>query len=238
MISALDVMGAMSKQIRREIRTCFFTKVTIPVYLQGGASFKDLDGHGYAQRFLEKIGTEGGAALPELIVSVPNFWPLDSGRRGYESFQSLLKTLSELRRVRKFNLELSASHIFRADPQALQDYLLHGQAPQSQGLEDFVTFLTSLPSLQTVHINVMSESRLGGGYRVEKETEPFLVFAFSGIREMMLWTEINERLQGNDRHAVADARKLEDKVFVWTKCPSFKLRADENDAMDYTKWLA
>jgi hypothetical protein len=90
--------------------------------------------------------------------------------------------------------------------------------------------------MQNVHIKVLSESRLGGGYRIEKETDLLLKFAFSGIRELMLWTEINERLQGNDRYASVETRKLEDKLFVWAKFPSFKLKTDEDDTVDYAEW--
>jgi hypothetical protein len=33
-----------------------------------------------------------------------------------------------------------------------------------------------------------------------------------------------------------ETRKLEDKLFVWAKFPSFKLKTDEDDTVDYAEW--
>jgi hypothetical protein len=104
----------------------------------------------------------------------------------------------------------------------------------SPGLEKLANIIPSLPVLTNLYLKFLSSGSLYN--ELEPATERFLYFAFSGMREVMLYLEVRERLQGNYLRGDEETRKFNGKTFVWMDHPH-RARFDErNDTMDYEAW--
>ncbi|KAH7405643.1 hypothetical protein DE146DRAFT_753649 [Phaeosphaeria sp. MPI-PUGE-AT-0046c] len=236
MISVLDMLGAMNKQIRREIRGFFYSHM--PLRVQGSWQDK-MDMHTVIHHFLKKIGSEGRASLPELNVIPYGGWSLDYGLDGANKFNIMLDSIALCHNITYFSLELAVSHIVSPDIKYLKAHFLHSNPLVSPSLDAFADTLASMESLRHIHIRMRPMPPHDGAQHHHTEHEAFLRFAFSGVRELVLWAAFDDCVQGNDVFDNSDGvtRKLA-HVSVWTSMyPAQKLREGGDEMVDYTAWL-
>lgn len=235
MLSVLDMLGAMNKQIRYEAR-CFFYK-SMPVLLTLGEP-EGKNTHKLVRCLLKKIGLESHIYIPELRMS--EVWDFKDSGASVKLFRALLNDLSSCQVLVSFNIQFSVTHIFRADIEALKAFFIHGELLLSPGLEHFTAFLTSLPKLKTAHIRLrVAQYSSPNKIKGEDKSDEFLRFAVTGIREKMLWVGLDNRIRGNAYldHQDTEQRKLQD-VVVWAKFPVSAVRGGHDDKLDYEAWKA
>ena len=177
---------------------------------------------------------------PEARASIPGlrlqpFSEPDPSPSGHASFQRLLPTLTLCKSLRSINLGLYVSNIFRGDFDALKSYFLAGEPLLSLGLETLANTITSLPALTDVHLKFMSSHVLR--HELDPDTERFLYFALSGMREMMLWMEIRQRLQANYVRGKEETRKFNGRTSVWINHPQWPMFDEGDDTMDFRAWV-
>ena len=137
--------------------------------------------------------------------------------------------------MREVDLGVYVANIFREDVDALKLHFLAGQPLISPGLENLANTINSLPLLTNVHLRFISSHVLRR--ELDLDIERFLYFAFSGMRVMMLWMEIMERLQANYARGKEETRKFNGKTFVWMDHPRWATFDEGNDTMDYETWV-
>ncbi|KAF1841308.1 uncharacterized protein K460DRAFT_408783 [Cucurbitaria berberidis CBS 394.84] len=237
MISVLDMMGAMNQQIRSEIRTFFYAKM--PLTLQGCIP-EETDAHGLVQRLIMKIGVEGRASLPSLRISLGGSDGMDYKQPGYDSFHSLLETMTLCQNLEWFDFQLAVSHFFHTDVEPLKAYFCHEAALESLGLERFATFLASMPNLRSIHLIMKSYPRYNGSLEGLSGDDLFRHFAFTGMREVMLWVELENRLQANNVYKQDDSetRKVNGRTFLWIRYPIITSSREGDEIMDFSTWVA
>jgi len=232
MLSVLDMLGAMNRQIRDEVRNYFYSKM--PPFLIGE---HDFDAHSLIHRTLTKIGPEGRASIPHLEIFLGDSWDLDDGHSGYIAFNTMLGTLPACQSLQYFSLQLAVSHIFRNDVDPLKAFFLHGQPLCSPGLDAFAKFIASFPQLVSLHITFQSMRHHARSALDDDET--FLAFALSGVREVMLWLEVTERLQGNNVRERGDGKGMKfGNVSMWMRYPTTQLRNDGGDKLGFEDWCS
>jgi hypothetical protein len=148
-ISIFEMLGAMNKQIREEVRREFYREAVMSLqgeWPDGG------DYHSMVQRFLDGAGKEDRASLPKLDIMYLDQAVLDFGVIGYASFQSVVNSLSFCKNLSSLALQLGVSHILHADHEGLEKYFLHNRPLLSPGLEHFVSIMTSLPKLKRLDL--------------------------------------------------------------------------------------
>ncbi|KAF9698958.1 hypothetical protein EKO04_002730 [Ascochyta lentis] len=251
--STLGLLSAMSTQIRHETRSYFWAKLKFRLS-------PDCD----IVQFLETIGPDGRASIPELDKYPGNLGSTKHGPEGAASFQGLLQKLKTCVGLQSIILELNISNIFYQDVEALRDFLIGGKKLLSPGLENLATILTSLPRLKYVFLKVESCVQRGGGCHLcgpwHQEHDKFLRFAFSGKRQGLLWKEVEKRLQArhtqveqlgswdnNDNQNVNDGEngdedsyaKLDGRIFVRIDYANWKSEThiENGDLLDYQSWL-
>jgi hypothetical protein len=184
-ISTLYLLGATSKQICTEARALFWAKAKL--HLRSVDAYE----HKALNTFLLLLDPDSRASLPELRLNPspgPNLTP-----EGHAAFQSLLSTLNFCKNLRSLGLQLCVSNVFRSDVDALKTYFIAGEPLVSPRLNKLAATIESLPLLKTLNLKFKEDC---GPFKIlDPETERFLYFAFSGMREVMLWTEIKERLR-------------------------------------------
>jgi hypothetical protein len=224
-IASLNLLGAVNKQIRMEARCLFWNKFHWQLH-------SDRPQHEALQRFLEVIGTEGKVSITE--SSPCSVTGSDSSPAGHTSFQKLLSALLPCKNLVTINLGVSVSNIFRSDVNALEAFLLRRQAMVSPGLEHFVNTITLLTNLTHLHLRMDTKYRIYA--ELEHNTERFLHFSFSGIRENMLVLEVKERFRAwHTRGDDGEKRKFNDRTWVSIAYRGY----DEGDElMDYATWVA
>lgn len=232
MLSVLNMLSAMSKQTRDEVRC--YSYANMPIKFQGETSIDAYTNtYTLVHRFLTKIGAEGRASIPRLDMSLGGAWKLDFSHTGYTA----LNTMMLCQGLQYFNLEPAVPHIFRGDINPLKATFLHGQPLQSPGLEAFGNFITSFPRLRSVHIRLRATPKNLNTPTTASDDEKLLSFAFIGIREVALWFALDEHVQGN--HALDQSederRKLGD-VFVVMAYPTGQLRCDGDEVMVFEEW--
>ncbi|CAO2657777.1 Nn.00g039030.m01.CDS01 [Neocucurbitaria sp. VM-36] len=239
MISVLNMLGAMNRQIRREVRGWFYKQITLRIQ---GSLKEDENTHNLLQRVLEKIGKEGRAYLPYLYSPIIFFWRMDFQQVGYDSFHSLLGTMALCQSLQRVDLCLSISHLLYTDIEQLQDYFFFQATLESPGLERLVAVLSSMSNLQNVYLITRPFSSRGSA-KESTEENLFRRFAFTGMREVMLWLEVSERLQANNVNYASwssepsDTRKFNDKTFVWIKHPNLIVTSEDDEITDFPTWL-
>jgi hypothetical protein len=124
------------------------------------------------------------------------------------------------------------------DLKALEAYFLDGKALESPGLERFASVFNSLPRLQRVYLEFKSKGAVWCS-PLPAPSENFLQCTLSGMREIMLWSDLKERLQANDvrDRSPGDLKKVDGRVFVWVQIPRFTIRRDGDDITDFGKWM-
>ncbi|KAF2034491.1 hypothetical protein EK21DRAFT_85512 [Setomelanomma holmii] len=209
-IAALDTLSAMSKQASIQRITEAWGAI------------------------LEIIGPEGCANISTLIRPHDSF-PAPSPKQ-HTVFQGLLRSLVPCQRLKVLVLDVHVSNIFRGDVEELKAFFLHGKALDSPGLHHVAGVLAFLPSLIKVDFNMRSRS--ARYEELDDDTECFLQFAFSGLREMMLFLEIKEELQANYvRGGDGELRKFCGKTWVSMNYDQYVRFDEEDETLDYGKWI-
>lgn len=151
----------------------------------------------------------------------------------------MLDSIAICHSIRYFSLELAVAHLFTPDIEHLKAHFLHGWPLISTSLDIFSDTLTSMQSLRRVHIRMRPMPTYYGPQPTDTEDETFLHFAFSGIRESMIWAAFDERMQGNDifNTSNSEERKLSG-ISVWTNFyPARDLREGGHENLKYAAWL-
>jgi hypothetical protein len=141
-------------------------------------------------------------------------------------------------KLTSFNFQFSVAHIFREDIDALKAFFINGKPLVGPGLEHFATFLRFMTKLESVHIKLQDFRRHVVKHHEEKrEDGEFLNFTFTGIREKMLWVELDKRIQGNAHldHQNKEQRKLGNAV-MGTKFPAGSVRDGRDYILNYEAW--
>jgi hypothetical protein len=138
-------------------------------------------------------------------------------------------------------LQLGVTYIFYDDQEALEAYFLHNRPLQSVGLEHFVDIVISLPKLKRLYLTFKTTGRIYSPPLLSRQAN-FRQFALTGMREIMLWLELKQRLQANDVHgrraaSVGGAKKLHGKVQVWVQFPNFTKSREGDDMMDLRRGM-
>ncbi|KAJ4373779.1 hypothetical protein N0V83_002518 [Neocucurbitaria cava] len=242
MFSVLNMMGAMNKQIRNEVRCHWYSKINLRIMgpLRHNA---DIDPHTLVQRVLEKIGNEGRTCLTNLYT--PEVWLPDGNAplSSYDTFYALLNTMQLCQKLRYFDLTLAISHFFYPCVNELDNYFSLQEPLVSPCLERFATFLSSMPNARGVDLVMRRELRHKGSLKDWSDDDKMRRFAFTGKREMLLWQEVADRLQANfrsypEKHNGAETRKFKGKTFISIhlprRFPDFK---DGDKYLDFPTWL-
>ena len=224
-VATLNLLGAVSKQIRKESRALYWAKLKLNL------TDADAPQHDAMQAFLTMLGPEARASIPKLRCPGHP----DPSPTGCASFSNLLPTLALCLSLRELDLKVYVANIFREDVDALRIHFLAGQPLVSPGLEKLTSTIMSLPLLTNVHLKFASSHVLCR--ELDPDIERFLYFAFSGMREMMLWMEIRERLQANYARSKEETRKFNSKTFIWIDHPHWAMFDEGNDTMDYEAWV-
>lgn len=143
--------------------------------------------------------------------------------------------LAMCKSLRTLRLGLFVSNIFGNDAEALKLRFVEGQPLLSPGLESLANTITSLRQLNNLHLDfISSEDR---GQQFDAETKLFLQFAFSGMREVLLWMEIKGRLRANHIHEIGERRKFNGRTFVWVNHRYRIWYREGDDTTDYATWV-
>jgi hypothetical protein len=225
----LGLLGAMNKLIRREIQTLFWAKLDFVLYKA------DTLQHDALYTFLDMLGPNSRAHLSDLRLRAELRDP-DPSPTGYTSLQKLLPVLRTCRNLRHLELGLYASNIFRNDFDALKNYFFRWQPLVSPGLETLVSTIEFLPHLRSIKLHFNSCSDLY--HDLDHYTEHFFQFAFSGMREKALRSDIEERLQAiSDRTKKHNRnRKLNGKTRVSISYRKLETEAGD-EIMHFRNWL-
>jgi hypothetical protein len=198
----LLLLGAVNKQVRKEARALFWNKLELRL------TGVDSPQHEALHTFLTMLDPESRASIP--VLRLQSLGGYDPDPTACTAFQEILPTLGLCQSLREIDLGLHVDNISRNDVDALKSYF-------SPGLERLANTIASLPVLTNIYLKFLSSGALYNGF--DPATERFLYFAFSGMREVMLWVEVRERLQGNYIRGSDERRKFNGKTFVWIKHP-------------------
>ncbi|KZM20492.1 hypothetical protein ST47_g8358 [Ascochyta rabiei] len=227
-IYTLQTLAAMSKAMRWDVRSFFYGSLEICLLNDDAGAA----GHfGISQKFLLKLGPEGVASLPRLKIILSKQPLNEDTSHARVAFQAFLRSLSMCHSLRLLHLDLTVSHIFWSNIEALKASFLWGEALKSSGLEELAEAIASLPNLDTVHVRLLPQ------VHTSKDND-FLIFAFSGIRQFILWTEITNRLITNNVSIVrqgTDSRGLSG-ITVDVQYQHISVYKNEDRIMNFRHW--
>ncbi|KAI4713536.1 hypothetical protein J4E89_000982 [Alternaria sp. Ai002NY15] len=185
-ISALHVVGALDKQIRKEVQTFFWAQIHITIVLE---NYDPQDYCSVVHRFLEKIGPLGRSALAGLTVQgVYEVYQQPQ----HQEYQTMIASLRECRNLRTLNMCLPMHMVMGPqDRKAMEQFFLHGQPLVSPSVDALVGALHSIPQLRCVRLCAESNEDLE--YYLGRDD--FTIFALTGAREGRLVQEVRRHLQ-------------------------------------------
>jgi len=208
-LSVLHVLGALDKQIRKEVQTFFWAHVHVTITVK-------YSGQAYCyvvRRFLEKIGPLGRTALAGLTVHRRR---KDYSQAQHQDFQALMVLLQDCKTLRTLDLSLPIHMVIGPpDRKAMEGFFLQGQPLVSPSIDALVGALHSIPQLRFVRLYTVSKRDLGQhlGY------DDFAIFALTGARAGLLVREVRKRLQ----------TRIEIE---------FQIMGDIEQAESYKEWLS
>ena len=186
-ISALHVVGALDKQIRKEVQTFFWAQTHITIVLE------NYHPQGYCsvvRRFLERIGPLGRSALAGFTAQARY---TDYAGAQHHNYQTMLALLRECKNLRTLDMWLPMHMVMGSpDRTAMEQFFLHGQPLVSPSVEALVGALHSIPQLGFVRLHTEHTDNV----RHYLHHNDFDVFALTGVREERLVQEVCRRLQG------------------------------------------
>jgi hypothetical protein len=226
-ISTLNMLGAMDKQMRAEIRSFFWARVEVE-HVQ--------DPHLCQQegmlQFLQNIGPDTRAAIPRLGHGLTG---IDSSPAAYTTFQNLLGPLSSCKHLASLRLDLMASNIFRGDKVHLMTYFQDKRrALHSPSLQRFADAITAMPRLKKLRLSMRVEKARNGFQR--KASDVFLHFAFSGERLRMLWEEVRKRFKASDDREHGPLVKFNGRTAVRITLPDQDVDTTLGDVLEFDRW--
>jgi len=135
------------------------------------------------------------------------------------------------------------SHIFFFDTDALHTHFFNNLALKSPGLEALADVLTCLPNLRNAYLKFHSshdDSHADGIEDIgaqDQDRNDLLRFSFSGMRQTMLYFQVQERLQANNvrDYNEQELRKFGD-TFVVIEFPTVNPHDEWDKASDFERW--
>jgi hypothetical protein len=195
-LSTMGMLAALNKQTRHEIRTFFWSRISVTIAVQSAQAVPPPMYFRYLIRFLKEIGRDGRdgrAALSDLRATNMSLKYESASPRHW---QSLTKSLRQCLNLCELELCLSVDVLFghATDHNALRTYFLHGKALNSPSLAGLFTFFQGFPRLRVLKLHTAPD-RPGKPMAKRQESDDFLHFAFTGNREKRLVQEIRDQLQ-------------------------------------------
>jgi hypothetical protein len=148
-------------------------------------------------RFLDKIGAHGRSAIASLTMSpiCANYPP----RVDHQDYEGMITRLRECQNLQTLGLYLPMYTMMDWPVRkGMEDFFLRSQPLVSPSMDDLAGALHSIPKLRLVQLqtqfNIYNHKRDWVCY---VSREPFLHFAFSGVREERLVQELRTRLQAH-----------------------------------------
>ena len=151
-------------------------------------------------KLLSKITDAGLATLRGIRVNASLYDSTEQGFEAGKAFQDFLALLARCQSLRSLEVELTVSHIFYFDIDALRAYFMDNLALNSPGLGALAITITCLLEQCHVYLNIYSSRGVIGEDGTEQHDEQskgrnnVLRFASSGMRQAMLFLQISERL--------------------------------------------
>ncbi|KAF2006264.1 hypothetical protein P154DRAFT_529942 [Amniculicola lignicola CBS 123094] len=184
----------MNTQVRAEARGLFWGSLNFELQSPN-------DDHGHPnfeyfaimRRFLELIGLKGRRSITSMHG--PSFERVDVSEMGRITFGQTLQYIGACSRLTSLIIKIDLIFVFRDDVQALKEFLLHGKELHSEYLAAFSMSLKLIDTLRNAELKGDPEIPVKLADHENEEGDPFLFFAFSGIRASKLWDEIQGYLE-------------------------------------------
>jgi hypothetical protein len=151
-LSTMGMLAALNKQTRHEIRTFFWSRISVTIAVQSAQAVPPPMYFRYLIKFLKEIGRDGRAALSDLRATNMSL-KYESASPRY--WQSLTKSLRQCLNLCELELCLSVDVLFghATDHNALRTYFLHGKALNSPSLAGLFTFFQGFPRLRVLKLH-------------------------------------------------------------------------------------
>lgn len=185
-LSVLHVIGALDKQIRKEIQTFFWAQIhaTVTAEYYVGRAYCFI-----VRRFLEKIGPLGRSALAGLTVH-RMYTSLPQAQN--QEYQTMITLLLECKNLGTLDMWLPMHIVIgMPDGEAMEKFFLNAQPLVSPGIDALAGALHSIPQLRVMRLYTENRYDL----RRYLGHDDFAIFALTGAREWRLAEEVRRRLQ-------------------------------------------
>ena len=236
--STTGMLGAMNKKIRHEVYETLVEhrRQKIVGLMIGRESNEHWRANlSYSRTWyqaLELLAPVGRRNLRYMFIRHRDHLDLSLG--GNVSVRSLGRHLAECQNLTIIHIELYIGSIFAGSRRDIEAYF-RGEGLSGAALDAFGGILKSLPNLEKAQIEpakIRTNSALGYSIDVAacSHEDPYLTYAFTGIRAVMIWIEFQRYMEGLN----VDRRWTQLSI----KLPRWRW-ADEHAALtNFETWLA